>query len=34
MSLSQNETGRAFEYGIAARLEEYLPAKIIHNKLL
>ncbi len=26
MSLSQNETGRAFEYGVAASLSKYLPA--------
>jgi len=28
MSLSQNEMGRAFEYGIAVSLSEYLPAPV------
>jgi hypothetical protein len=28
MSLSQNDTGRAFEYGVAVSLSDYLPAPI------
>lgn len=34
MSISQNESGRAFEYGIAYALSEALPAKLLINETI
>lgn len=34
MSISQNDTGRAFEYGLALRLSTYLPATLQDGRLL
>jgi len=34
MSLTQNDTGRAFEYGIALAFSKRLPAQLNINKQL